>query len=99
MDTIPLQIKIKVRGEGLQNKSFSIIQSLRTFRRAGVIHAMVRRCNGVAVQWSAWRESSYQKGNKIMNVQLVLGNGHNEMIRWALIVPELAQVDAKLVPD
>ena len=27
------------------------IQSLRAFRRARVIHAMVRRCNGVTVQW------------------------------------------------
>ena len=75
------------------------IQSLRAFRRAGVIHAMVRRCSGVAVQWSAWRESSFQEGSEIKNGQLVLGNGHNEIIRWALIVRELAQVGAKLVPD
>ena len=40
-----------------------------------------------------------QKGNKVMNGRLVLGNGCNEIIRWALIVPELAQVGAKLVPD
>ena len=35
------------------------IQSLRAFRRARVIHARVRRCNGVTVQWLVWRESLF----------------------------------------
>ena len=34
-----------------------------------------------------------------MNGQLVLGRWHNEMIKWALVVPELAQVGPKLVPN
>ena len=82
-----------------QKYFFAFIQSLRAFRRAGVIHAMVRRCNGVAVQWSAWRESVFQNDNEIMNGQLVLGRWHNEMIKWALVVPELAQVGPKLIPN
>ena len=35
------------------------IQSLRALRRAGVIHAMVRRCKGVTMQLSAWRDSLF----------------------------------------
>ena len=34
-----------------------------------------------------------------MNGQLILGNWHNEMIKWVLVVPELALVGPKLVPN
>ena len=50
------------------------IQSLRAFRRAGVIYAMVQRCNDVTVQWFAWREQLFQKDER--NCEWAIGTGH-----------------------
>ena len=59
---------------------------------ANYLKRMERSCNGVTVQWFAWREQLFKNG------QLVLGNWHNDTIKRASIVPDLAQVGPKEVP-
>ena len=55
---------------------------------------MVQQCNRLHGE-----HNYFEKMGKITNGQLVLGNGHNEMIKWALVVPDLAQVGPQLVPN